>query len=122
MFGIPNDTDATDLFKILEELAEQQKAIDALRRRLIATRCKNCQRFGTALKTIRKRHHVSQRSLSLAIGYQHASKVNKWEAGKEFPRRDELLKIINILRCGREETALLGLAWWCDPLRPGNYY
>ena len=117
-----DDIEAIDLLQALDNLAEQQKAIESLRRKLIAARCKDCQRFGLVLKIVRKRSGLSQHSLALALSYQHASKVNKWENSKEFPRRDELTKIISVLRCRREDATLLALAWWCDPLRPGHYY
>lgn len=122
MADIPEDIEAFDLLETFNDLAEQQKAIELLRRKLIAAKCKNCQRFGIALKQVRKRNGVSQHSLALTVGYQHASKVNKWERSKEFPRRDELARIISVLHCRREEATLLAIAWWCDPLRPGNYY
>src|SRR5258708_33025159 len=111
-----DNVEAIDLLQTLDDLAEQQKAIESLRRKLIAARCKNCQRFGSVLKLIRKRSSISQHSLALALGYQHASKVNKGERSKEFPRRDELTKTISILRCRREDATMLAIAWWCDPL------
>lgn len=119
---ILDEPEASELLHTLDELAAQQNAIEQLRLKLIAAKCKDCERFGAALRTIRKRHGVTQGALSLALGYQHASKVNKWEAAKEFPRRDELIKMIETLHCRREEAVVLGITWWCDPLRPGDYH
>src|SRR5579859_5695972 len=99
MADIPNTVEASELLREFTELAEQQKAIEALRRQLVAARCKQCQRFGAVLRVTRKRHGVTQRVLSHGVGYQHASKVAKWEASTEFPRRDELTKIISAVHC-----------------------
>ena len=50
MAELPDELEATELLRRLDELTEQQKTIETLRRKLIVAKCQHCQRFAIVLK------------------------------------------------------------------------